>query len=48
MDTKTKVLIVIIFVATAISVGFLYRRSYITQDFEINTGGADQSEALYE
>ncbi|MEI6659940.1 MAG: hypothetical protein WCK91_00775 [bacterium] len=35
MDKKTSVLIIIILVATTVSIFFLYRKSYITKDFEI-------------
>lgn len=42
MDTKTKALISILCLATVASIAFLYYRSYIGQDFYIDT--SEQSE----
>lgn len=37
MDTKTKALISILCLVTVASIAFLYYRSYISQDFDIDT-----------
>lgn len=42
MDTKTKALILVMCVAVVVSITFLYYRSYISQDFYIDT--TEQSE----